>query len=272
MVWFSYLNWLDSQACEITPDLEVVTLPASNLQQRSGDKIWRTPEITADDSSAGFLADFGATREVQALAFIVPRINDPGSYDHTAMMVASDTVRHRLDLTTPGAGTLHDSTVISSGVLDGYGYHVYKLNTPVNARYWRCDLNVPSRAGEGFFDMSRAWAGPVVNITIGFNYGENHTWLSDSIVYRAARGIGDIVETVDSLQSWSLDFGAVTDAERAEFINFERRLTHAGQFLICRDDLPAGTRAMFARQETSSGITSVTYQRNRKLLKLVESI
>lgn len=274
-MWISHQNWADAAIAVVTADQEASSdLAGANLQQRRGSKIWRSDGLTEVLTAAGFTLDFGTAREVGVLALLFPRVNDPDSYDDVPAIAASgDTIRHRLDLTTASAGVLLDTTALASGVLPGFGVHVYKLATPVTARYWRCDFNVPSRAAEGFLDVARAWAGPVLAPRVGISYGATRAWQSDSIIAKASRGTDEFIDSQESLRAWSYTLDWIDDATESDtWEDLERRITTAGQFLICRTDLTLARGTMFARQSQSAGLDAANFGKSRKTFRIIENI
>lgn len=273
-MWISHQNWVDASLARLTADQEASSdLAVSNLQQRRGSRLWRTDGLTESLTAAGFDVDFGASRTVQALALAFPRTNDPDVYDDTPAIAASDTIRHRLDVVTAGAGVVLDTTPIASGVLPGYGIHIYKLASPVTARYWRCDFSVPSRAAEGYLDVTRAWAGSILTPSIGISYGATRAWQSDSIIAKASRGTDEFIDKQQSLRAWSFTLDWLKDATESDsWEDFDRRMTDAGQFLICRTDLTAARGTMFARQTQSAGLDAANFGRSRKTFRILEQI
>ena len=171
----SYQNWVDLTAATIAAGSQVVTLPAINLANSQVFQRWRTSGTV----SSNFTVDFGAAKTVGVLAIAQPQ--------DATMFAATDTVRHRLDAVTAGAGALLDTGAISCGIVDGYGLHVYVLASPVSARYWRCDINAVSLTTQGYFDVGRAWAGPAITPSRNFGYGWSDQWVDESVVSIAAR-------------------------------------------------------------------------------------
>ncbi len=271
-IWLSWFNWVDAATASIAADAEAGDLVAENLRERQGYKVWRTDGLSAGATEAGFTVDFGRVREVEALALMFPRVNDADAYDEPAAFAADDTIRHRLSAVSAGAGELYDSTVIASGVLDGYGYHVIRLGAAVQARYWRCDLDAISRASLGYVDVSRIWAGPVFAPAIGFSFGDAYGWGADVSVSRASRGVAEFVDNIDPVRTWAMSLDGLSNAERDELLEFERRVTTGAQFLIARSDVAQGKGEMLARQQQSLGLSSLAFARNTKAFRLVESL
>lgn len=271
-VWMSWFNWVDAESAILSADAEAGELVVENLRERQGYKVWRTDGLEEGATDAGFDIDFGQARTVQVLALVFPRENDPALYDEPVSFASDDTIRHRLSAVSAGAGELFDSGVVESGVADGYGYHVVKLDAPVSARYWRVDIDAISRAALSFVDVARAWAGPVFTPTIGFSFGDNYGWTSDSAISRASRGLAEFSDNIEPVRTWTLQLEGLSNTERNELIDFERRMTASGQFLIGRGDVDAGMASMLARQQQSLGLSSLAHARNSKAFRLVESL
>lgn len=271
--WVSTSNWVDASSATITASDGPGDLLPANLANRYAYRMWRDATLEEGDTDAWFKVDFGQAREVGCLVLLFPRSNLPGNYDAQPSFVSSDTVRHRLDLTTPDAGALLDTGVQASGVVTGLGYHVYKLSSPVTARYWRCDLDAISRAANGYVDICRAWAGPVLEPAIGVDYGATQLWDSGSQVARAARGVADFVDLRESLRSYTMTFSWLSAAERDTLDDFERIMTTAGQFVACRADLGLARGTMLARQQRSTGLQAVgAHLKHQKQFQIVESL
>lgn len=269
---FSWLNWVDAALASIEADAEAGDLVAENLRERQGYKVWRTEGLSEGDTDAGFDVDFGTAREIGVLALVFPRSNDPNLYDQADEFAATDTVRHRLSALSAGGDDVYDSGVVQSGVLAGYGYHAVTFDEAVTARYWRVDLDAISRASLGYVDMVRIWAGPTFVPGVGFSFGDNTGWSSDSAVTRASRGVAEFADSIEPVRTWSFQLDGLTGAEFEDMLEFERRVAASGQFLVGRTDIAAGKRWMLARQQQSLGMASLAYARNTKGFRLVESL
>jgi hypothetical protein len=269
--WLSWRNWVDAPDAVPTAASEAGELIATNLKRRQASSVWRTL-VSSGGSTATVTFDFARVREVGALALVFPRTNDPGVFDLAPAIGSADTIRHRLSAVSATGSELLDTGALASGVDAGYGYHVYRLASPVNTRWWRVDISAPSRVAEGFVDVARAWAGPVFEPATNFSYGDNASWVAATDVARARRGLSDYAESAEATQAWSLSFDGVKDHEREMFDDFERLMTTGAQFLIVRPDRPVGRQAMLARQTQSSGLDSSSWRRNRKQLRLTESL
>ena len=271
--WLSYKNWVDQEAATITAAEEAGDLVATNLANRYSSSLWRDDTLTAMDATTWFKVDFGVAREVGCLALLFPRSNAPNSYDADPMFETTDTVRFKLSNVAEDGYELLDTTALASGVHAGYGYYVYKLTSPVTARWLRCDLNAVSRGSLGYVDVCRAWAGPVIEPAIGPDFGAVHAWSSDSVVTQAARGISDFVDPREPIRSYAMTLGWLTEAERDQMEDLERLMSTSGQFLVVRGDMNVARGAMFARQQRSTGLEAIgAHLRHRKTFQLVESL
>lgn len=273
-MWLSYRNWVDADATTISADSEASSdMAAANLASRLSYKNWRTDGLTASFYRAGVLFDFGVARQVQCLALVFPRINDPDVYDGAAAIGASDTIQHKLDLASAGSGAVYNSGALASGVDPGFGVHAVRLPAAVNARYWRVDISAPSRSSVGYLDLIRAWAGPIVEPRVGISYGASRLWQSDSILVKPSRSTSVLIESQESVRVWTMTLDWIADATEAEALDdFERTATTAAQFLIARPDLPTGRAVMLARQQQSTGLTAANYGTSAKTFRIIEDV
>lgn len=160
MALLSWINWLDRAGVGISSSSSVAQLVAGRLAAPQLADRWRTvPGVVTPTLTV----DLGAAREVGVIALAQPA--DAGGVDADGfprgLMQASDTVRHRLDLVTPGAGALLDTGAVPGGWAPRVGMHAHRPATPITARHWVCDLNAASLAvTPGWIDLGRAWIGP----------------------------------------------------------------------------------------------------------------
>lgn len=197
-----YQNWVDLAGASLSAGSQVTTLQVINLANPQVFTRWRT----SGTASSYFVVDFGTTKTVGVLAIVQP-------WDAT-MMAAADTVRHRLDAVTAGTGALLDTGAIASGIVDGYGMHVYILASPVSARYWRCDINAASLATTpGYFDVGRAWAGPTITPARNHAYGWSDQWSDESVTTIASRSGTEYVDLRARRRVVQLQFNALNAGE-----------------------------------------------------------
>lgn len=219
----SWVNWLDRSAAIITASTQAGSLGPTRLADPQLRSRWRSaPGVVTPQLDV----DFGASREVGIIALAQP--DDAGGVtldgEARGTMASTDTVRHRLDVTTAGAGAVLDTTAIAGGWRAGYGLHVYQPASPLTARYWRCNLNAASLASvPGFVDLGRAWAGPVWTPARGnFAYGFGETWADGSEVTRNARSGLEFVDQGPRQRVVSFGFQVLTEADAAQIRELQR--------------------------------------------------
>jgi hypothetical protein len=229
----SWVNWLDRAATVITASSQAGSLGPTRLAEPQLRARWRSaPGVVTPQLDV----DFGASREVGILALAQP--DDAGGVDADGeargWMASTDTVRHRLDVTTAGAGAVLDTTAIAGGWRSGYGIHVHQPGAPVTARYWRCNLNAASLASvPGFVDLGRAWAGPVWTPSRGnIAYGFGEAWADGAEVTRNARSGLDFVDLGPRQRVVSFGFPVLTEADGAQIRELQRIAGVNGQVLF----------------------------------------
>jgi hypothetical protein len=208
------VNAVDT-ATTITAGSEAATLPASNLASSRFGRIWRTVGAT----TSYFIVTFAAATSVSVLAL------------GGCTLSATDTVRHRL-YSADGTTVLYDSGVIACGVLSQYALHVHLLGASYSASFWRCDIVATSRATQGYFDIARAWAGPMWTPTIGISLPWSESWEDGGEVIRAKRSGGTFVgdgpqyRTVEVVLKW------MSEADRAQAEDMARAVGTRSQVLL----------------------------------------
>jgi hypothetical protein len=219
----SWVNWVDRSSAVITGSAQSGALGPTRLADPQLRARWRTNVTPQLD------VDFGASREVGVIALAQP--DDAGGVnadgEARSILASTDTVRHRLDVTTAGAGAVLDTTAIAGGWRDGYGLHLYQPSAPLTARYWRCNLaaaSLVSRPGSSFFiDLGRAWAGPSWTPTRGnLAYGFSETWADGSEVTRNARSGLEFVDLGPRQRVVSFGFPVLTEADAAQIRELQR--------------------------------------------------
>lgn len=233
----SWVNWLDKAAAVITASSEVTSLPATRLAEPQIRRRWRTvPGITTPSLSV----DFGASREIGVLALQQP--DDAGGMDADdearGWMASTDTVRHRLDLVTPGAGALLDTGAVAGGWQPYYGIHIARQASPITARYWRADLSAASLVGTpGYIDLGRAWAGPAWQPTRGnISYGWSRAWDDGSSITRNPRSGLETVGKGPRTRVLTFEFKVLTQADALRLEELQRIAGTSRQVLFAPFD------------------------------------
>lgn len=162
----SWTNHVDATGTVIEAGSALSTLPAVNVADPVVQRAWRTSGSVTDH----LLMDFGSTKDLQVLALAGVSLG------------VGDTVRHRLDATTAGAGALLDTGSVVQTVAVENGMVLHVLSAAVQARYWRVDIDAPSRTATGYLDVGRAWAGPAFLPQRQPTYGMAQTYVDESII------------------------------------------------------------------------------------------
>lgn len=228
---FSWINRVDTSGAVISTDSEVSTLPVANITDRRVQKVWRTNAAT----TAYFGVDFGSALTVQALGVF------------GATLGATDTIRHRLSAVALGNGELLDTTAIACNADSAYLQSLYVLAASVTPRYWRCDIVATSRATQGYFDLGRAWAGPMWSPAINFSLGWSSGWVDPSAVERSMRSGAVFVDEGAIYRREAIQFDNLSEADRTQALELDRAAGRRGQVYY----IPNYTAAV-----TTTGATS----------------
>lgn len=230
----SWINWLDRAGVSITASSEAGSLRATRLADGQVRRRWRAATTTPQLD-----VDLGTGREVGVLALAQP--DDAGGVDANSealgRMIGTDTVRHRLDLTTAGAGALLDTGAVAGGWEAGYGLHLRMLSAAVTARYWRCDLSAPSLTSLGFLDLGRAWIGPAWRPARGnIAYGWGWTDEDGGTVATSPRSGLEFVDRGPRRRVLTFAFRSLTAADaRGPMRELQRIAGSTGQVLFSLD-------------------------------------
>lgn len=229
----SWTNWLDRAEASLTASSQAAPQLVTRLAEPPVKRRWRT---VAGVTSPVLDVDLGRVREVGILALVQP--DDCGGIDGNGeprgWMQSSDTVRHRLDATTAGAGALLDTGAQPGGWVPGYGVHVHRLATAVSAQYWRCNIAAPSLATvPGYLDLGRAWIGPAWTPSRGnFAYGWGRVWQDESEVSTNRRSGLDFVDVMPQRRALTFAFNALTQSDAAQIDELQRVAGRRGQVLF----------------------------------------
>jgi hypothetical protein len=199
---------------------EASTLPSANLATFRSGRVWR-----ALTTSTYFTATFAAATSINVLAL------------GGCTLTATDTVRHRLYAGVNGTGALLlDTGAIACGVLAGYGMHVYKLAAALTPLSWRCDIVATSRGVQGYFDVARAWAGPVLQPGVGIDHGWDEAWLDGANNVRGSLSGALFPGDGPQYRVLNANLGWLSDAEKAQFKEMQRIVGTRSQVLFIPDE------------------------------------
>jgi hypothetical protein len=236
----SFTNWLDRAAVSITASSEVFQLGSANLREPSLRARWRT---LPGETDAALTVDLGAAREIGVLALVQPQ--DAGGWDADGeargWMAGTDTVRHRLDLSTSGGDGVLDTGAQAGGWVQGYGVHVHVPPAALTARHWTLDLSAPSLASvPGYVDIGRAWIGPAFRPLRNFAYGASRARADSSRVQVNPRSALEAVDVGTMQRVVRFSLASLTEAEaEAVLPDLLRAVGTRGQVLFIPD--PGGT-------------------------------
>ncbi len=218
-----------------TASSEASGLGANRLKDPQIRKRWRTgPGVTTPT----LLVDFNKSVSVGVLAFVQP--SDAGYYDPdlnaVGILASSDTVRHRLDITTPGVGAVYDSGTVAGQWTPGYGLHAKILPANVLTRYWRTSFNAASQVGvTNYMDMGMAWAGPAWSPQRNLQYGFNWVWQDTSTLTSVGTSGLDFVKIGPKRKAVVFGFDSMSASEADEITQLSRLVGTSRQILFVPD-------------------------------------
>lgn len=271
----SFINWLDRAGVAISSTSEVPQLGTANLREPSLRQRWRTP---LGNVAPTLTVDLGVAREVGVLALAQPQ--DAGWIDAdgeaTGWMAATDTVRHRLDLTTPGGGGVLDTTAQPGGWVRGYGVHVHVPAAALTARHWRADLSAPSLlASPGYLDIGRAWIGPAFRPLRNFDYGWSSTWTDSSRTQVNPRSLLETVDVGAQQRTLVLAFRSLGEAEAQGVLPDLLRAVGTHKQVLCIPE-PGGPyqarQAIIGRLVQVPSITHVNFAFHEAVFELRQTV
>lgn len=234
----SYINHVDADATLFIASSGIALgLPASNLKNPNPGKRCRATSTTATVD-----LDFGSNVSVDVLALLFSRDKPfPGG-----------TVQHQLDADggTIGTGVAYDNTS-SLGLTKGYGTHADFPPSTITARYWRMTFVA---TGVSFFDIGRAWLGPLYKPEFNVDVGYSEKWIDLSRKERAKRSSDTFIEEGERLREASFGFSAVRDAHRTDLREMERVIGTSKQVLAFIDPDVPSTEMILGRMEETNGL------------------
>lgn len=238
-IGLGWVNHIDAAATVLTASQAAGDLSVSNVAHPVIGRRWRTTSLTAYGQ-----ADFGADKTIGVVALRFPR-------DTT--FPTAGTVRHQFDADggTAGSGAVHDSTAISIGTADGYGYHVYILPSSVTARYWRWTFDV---SGVDYVDVGRAWAGELWRPTYNIAFGYGDEWGDLSRVTVAERSGAEYVDQRSRQRMFAFGLEALSQSERDDLREMQRIVGMSMQVLFVKDPESPAKETLIGRLAQSTPI------------------
>lgn len=254
----SWINWMDRAGSVITGSSEAGALAVARLADPQIRRRWRT---ALGDTTPTLSVDLGQTREVGVVALAQP--DDAGGIDADGFargwMAAGDTVRHRLDAVTAGAGALLDTGADAGGWQEGYGVHMLPLPVPVTARYWQADIDAASLAALDYVDLGRAWIGPAWRPERGnFAYGWSWAFEDGTAIARNPRSGLEFPDAGPRYRVLTFGFRSLTEADaKGPMRELQRIAGTRGQVLFAPlpEGASLGSEAVIGRLQQVPPIT-----------------
>lgn len=257
----SWTNYVFDAAAALSASSEVTGLGAANL----ANPIVQVVHRAAATSFYG-RCDFGSVRPVGVLALLFPRT--------LPMLAATDTIRHLLSAVAPGGSELLDTGAVASGVVDGYGYHLYVPAAPISARYWQWTVSAPSLAARAAVDTGVAWAGALWQPARNFGYGWSRGWGDGSRIDETPKAGAEYVDAGPRRRAVDLNFGALSDDESDTLEDMLRLAGLASPVLFLPDPTAAKLprRALYGRLAALDGLSQPHFNLFAAPLRLRETL
>jgi hypothetical protein len=203
----SYFAWENA--------VDAATLSVANLASFRKGRVWRSLATTSY-----FIANFASLTNVRMLALGGCTLGE------------TDQIQHRLYAGANATGTLLLDTTVDADVFDGYGLHLALQSASYSALSWRCDIVASSRGAEGYFDIARAWAGPVWNPSIGISYPWEETWNDDADNVRGGRSGALFIGDGAQYRSAKVSLEFMSEADKLQAKELARVAGRRSQALI----------------------------------------
>lgn len=234
----SYVNHVDADATLFVASSGIaIGLPPNNLRDPRPGKRCRS-----SGTAATIDVDFGADVSIDVLALQFSR--------DTAL--PGGTVQHQLDADggTPGAGAVYDNTS-ALGLAEGYGTHADFPPSTKTARYWRMTF---AASGVTFFDVGRAWAGPLYKPEFNIDVGYSDRWVDLSRKSSASRSGAVFVEEGERVREAAFGFSAIREEHRPALRETERVVGVSKQILVFIDPDTPETETILGRLRDTNGL------------------
>jgi len=241
-VIFSYQNLVDDTATQLSATAGSGNNSISNITDPRVGKRWRLL------APGGYgQVDFGSDKSFDLVALVFPR-------DTT---LAQGTVQHQFDADggTPGTGAVLDSGAVDIGLVDGYGYHVYRFDATISARYWRWTYALTT----AYADTGRAWAGAVWQPACNFIYGAADQWDDLSAVSISKRSGSEFIDQKPRQRGMSFALDFMLDADRQIARELQRIAGLSGQVLVIKDPSLAPKETVLGRMTKINPILDANF-------------
>lgn len=244
--WLSLENWVDRPSTVITASAEDGLNPAVNVQNENLDAFWRVTGLVGGATDYSINFDFNEDVKIGCYLLATQRANTARLGDFHLSINRTDTVQWQF--WADGLDPLVDPPDVDTGALpadvrEGFGYHCpVPPVTPFSARYCKCTIDAISRAEIvvgpnielGFADISRIWIGPRFDPENNHTYRHREAWKSKSLVAQNQREASTQVDRGAKYRIWELIYSGIDDAEKADWVRFNRLVTDDHQFVLAR--------------------------------------
>lgn len=248
------IAWRDAiAAATLAASAQVADKPVQNAQVNPIALPWIIP-----GSSGHVDIDAGTPVEWRVLAALGTNLTP------------SATVRAQLSNVTPGDADVHDSSVLSAGVIAGYPQVYLLLDQALSARYARLSFADPAVAE---LWIGRLFGGPAWEPARNRSYGDAIRWEDPSLRDRSQGGqllMGK--RQKHRVLSFQLEFNSKAEM-MANAFELDREAGTTGDILVMLD--PAGYRqqeSVFGPLVRSTDLTHWSFQRQRKLFEVEERL
>ncbi len=272
---FSYVNWLQRPETTVQASSATQQNPSTNLRAA---QLRRRHRTLAGVTGYSITFDMQQGREVGVIALAQP--DDAGYFDDSGVSVGTfaptDTVRHRLDLTTSGAGAVLDTGVIAGNWAAGYGLHTHIPVAPVTARHLKIDIAAPSLVlNPGYCDLGLAWAGPAIRPEINFSFGWSDVWQDGSGISRNQRSGLTLIDRGPKFRTLTIGLKSLREAEAKNTFKELLRVAGLGGLILCMpepEDVYAPQLSIIGRLAQVPPITQNNFEMYDATFQIIQAL
>jgi hypothetical protein len=250
----SFTNYIDQTGASLTASSEA--LAVANLASPIIQLPWRT-----ETGTEWCQADLGAVQSVGVVCFQIPRSG--------VMLGPTDTVRLRLDASTPGGGTAYDSGAVASGIVSGIGTWLKFFSVPVSARYVRLDFSAPALS---YMQIGRLWVGSYFQPTRNFDFGWGREWSDMSAITKGPKSGLRFRNIGPKFRTLTVAFNSLSDTDADTMEDGDILTGLSSQMLACTNpDSPLRTSIIGTPARTSP-IAQANFVQFQKQITLEEDL
>ena len=252
----SWVNLIAQSGTVLSASGASGNMPIENISDPRPGKRWRASS-TSDYGQAVLSSD----QEAGIFALRFPRdVTLPGG-----------AVRHYLDLAsgTAGAGVVDDSTAISLGLVDGYGYHVWTPSAARTFAQWRFQF---AATGVGALDVGLAWAWASWSPTNNVEYGMDDAWEDLSAGTQGVRSGSMFFDKRPKRRKFAFSLGAILTSERDTVRELQRIAGTSSQVLAVIDPDDAPKQTIIGTLTQVSPLRYTNFNLSSKAFEITESI